>query len=299
MDCFLLDKIASVENGILATILSTEGHTYKKRGAKALFAAGNPHALHGNLGSLCVDQEITRAGAEAWRQGKPRMITVDTSKEEDADFGYGTYCGGVIELLLEPVGDAQRDAYLQLRPRLTSGQTTWLVHDLASGHLTLETIAPAEREGVLVEKIQPLRRLFLFGATPLASAIIRVLRDSRFDVHVIDWRTDLLDRARETAGVTIHEDDFPFDESAAVILLSHSFHRDKVALRHALDAGAAWVGMLSSRKRRDRMYEELVAEGVDAKTLERVSSPAGVDIGATTDTEIAVSIVAELIGSVG
>jgi len=298
MNCFLLDKIDAVENGILATILSTEGHTYKKRGSKALYAAGNPHAFHGNLGSLCVDQDITRAGEEAAREGTPRVITVDTSSEEDAELGYGTYCGGKMELLLEPIGDAQREIYRQLRPRLSGSEATWLVHNLTSGALTLETTSPKAKDGALVEKIQPLRRLFLFGATPLATSIIRVLNDSSFDVHVVDWRTDLLERCRNTEGVTAHEDDVPFEEGSAVLLLSHSFHRDKAALRNAIEAGASWIGMLSSRKRRDRMFEELVSEGVNKNALERVSSPAGIDIGAVSDAEIAVSIVAELIRSV-
>ena len=65
MNLSLLDEIEKVETGILATILETEGHTYKKKSDKALFAADGPFPVYGNLGSLCVDQEIVLRGREA------------------------------------------------------------------------------------------------------------------------------------------------------------------------------------------------------------------------------------------
>ncbi len=98
MNFSLLDKIESTDNGFLATVLGTEGHTYKKRGARALFAPDHTAPVWGNLGSLCVDQELVRAGGEALAEEKPRMLEIDTSKARDIDFGYGTYCGGQMNI---------------------------------------------------------------------------------------------------------------------------------------------------------------------------------------------------------
>jgi xanthine dehydrogenase accessory factor len=77
--------------------------------------------------------------------------------------------------------------------------------------------------------------------------------------------------------------------------MSHHFNRDKAVLEAALARGCAFVGMLSSRTRRDRMFEELRQGGVANADVEGVSSPIGLDIGGRSDAEIAVAIAAQLV----
>ena len=80
-----------------------------------------------------------------------------------------------------------------------------------------------------------------------------------------------------------------------MLLLSHNFERDKTALKAALAARCAYIGLLSSKVRRDQLYEDLIAEGVAAKDLTGVFCPIGADIKGRSDPEIAVSIAAELV----
>lgn len=295
MNFSLLDKIDSVPTGILATILRTEGHTYKKRGARAFFAAGAHAPLWGNLGSVCVDQELVRQGGEALEQGKPRTVRIDTSEVEDADFGYGTYCGGVMEVLIEPVSDPHKQAFRELRARLEAGRASWLVHDLDTGELSVASEEPSSGDRSFVEPIPPLVPLYLFGATPLARRLVAVLDDMDYRVHVADWREDYLSRFAGVDGVTVHLDRLPLAAGSWVLLLSHHYHRDKDALKAALSRGCAFVGMLSSRTRRDQMFDDLRRDGVGQAELDRVASPAGLDIGARSDAEIAVAIAAQLV----
>ena len=142
MNFSLLDKIDEVSGGILATILKTEGSSYKKEGAKALFVVDDPFPRHGNLGSLCVDQHILSTGKAALETGKPRIITIDTTTPEDIHFGYGTYCGGVMKILLEPVIDAHRQVYRALARHLENNEPVYLVHDLHSGTLSIVRTEP-------------------------------------------------------------------------------------------------------------------------------------------------------------
>jgi xanthine dehydrogenase accessory factor len=295
MNFSLLDKIDSVRGGILATILHTEGHTYKKRGARALFAAGGGAPLWGNLGSVCVDQELLRQGGEALADGLPRKVRIDTSKVEDADFGYGTYCGGVMDVLIEPITDAHRNAYRDLRARLKLRQTTWLTHDLETGELGVAGAEPAPDERLFVELIPPLTPLYVFGATPLVHRLVSALDDMDYEIHVMDWRSDYLDGFAGVDGVASHLDEYPFGGDAWVLIMSHHYHRDKALLREALSRGCPFVGMLSSRTRRDQMYGDLRQEGTASRDLDRVSSPLGLDIGGRSDAEIAVAIAAELV----
>jgi xanthine/CO dehydrogenase XdhC/CoxF family maturation factor len=298
MNFSLLDKIDAIRGGILTTILRTEGHTYKKQGARALFAPGAPrgHApVWGNLGSVCVDQELVRQGGEATADGKPRTVRIDTSEVEDADFGYGTFCGGVMEVLIEPITDAHKTVYQELRRRLESGLHSWLVHDLDTGELSVEDSEPTTDDRTFAEEIPPLVPLCMFGATPLAHRLVELLDDMDYRLRVIDWRQDYLDGFAGIDGVTSHLDEMTFEKDTIVLIMSHHYHRDKAVLEEALSRHCAFVGMLSSKTRRDQMYEDLRQDGVAAADLKRVCSPVGLDIGGRSDAEIAVAIAAQLV----
>ena len=297
MNYSLLDKIVSADGGFLATILKTEGHTYRKAGARALFYDGDPIPVHGNLGSLCADQEIVDAGRAACRAARPRVVRIDTTGDDDADLGYGTFCGGVMEVLIEPVAKAHRSVYSDVRARLERGEVCHLVHDLVTGDLAVtdEAAPGAER---YVEAVTPPWRVVLFGATPLARRLAAILDDSEFDVHITDWRSAFLERCEHLDARCRHLDSFPVARGAFAVIVSHSYRRDQEALRAALDADCAFVGLLSSRPRRERMFAELAAAGVAPAALARVSSPVGLDLGSRDDAEIAVAIAAEVIRAV-
>jgi xanthine dehydrogenase accessory factor len=295
MNFSLLDKIAAVEDGLLVTVLHTEGHTYKKTGAKALFAVGKTNPVWGNLGSLCVDQELLRQGGAAHADGKPRIVEIDTRDEKDVDFGYGTYCGGLMRILLEPVSDEHKTVYRELRLHLESRRQAYIAHDYETGDVTISDSEPDPRDGLFVEAFSPLQPLFVFGATPLTHRLAQCLEDMEYEFHVIDWRQDYLDAFHDIEGVTVHLDEYTLDEHSFILILSHDFRKDKAALEEALTSKCAYVGMLSSRSRRDKIYQELRDEGVTAEDLDRVSSPVGIDIGGRTDPEIAIAIAAELV----
>jgi xanthine dehydrogenase accessory factor len=295
MNFSLLDKIEAAENGVLATVLHTEGHTYKKRGAKALFVLGEPAPVWGNLGSLCVDQELVRQGRESLADGKPRRVEIDTTEAEDVDFGYGVYCGGVMRILVEAITEAHKPVYRELRKCLAERRRTFLVHELDTGGIRLDETEPKPSEDLFVEAFDPLQPLFVFGATPLTRRLLQHLDDTGFEPHVIDWRSDYLDGFRDLDGVTLHLDEYTFEADAFVLIQSHHFRRDKELLKDALAKGCPYVGMLSSRSRRDEMYRELRREGVSGEDLDRVSSPVGIDIGGRSDPEIAIAIAAELV----
>ncbi len=89
-------------------------------------------------------------------------------------------------------------------------------------------------------------------------------------------------------GLEINEDSY-------IVLVTRGHVHDKTVLGQALRTHAGYIGMIGSRKKRDTVYEELSMEGFSRDEFDRVYSPIGLDIGAETPEEIAVSIVAELI----
>lgn len=296
MNAALLDHIENTTKGILATILRTEGHTYKKAGEKALFLVDNPFAVYGNLGSLCVDQDIVRVGKEAYAARKPQVVKIDTSDPSDIHLGYGTYCGGMMEILLEPISEAHKVVYRELGARLDKKDTVYLRHHLRSGDISIWDTLPERNADLYVEEVAPRLDLFMVGATPLARQLIPYLADMNFRLHIVDWRAGHLEKFEGTRDLILHDNEYPFDSRSLVLILTHSFERDKEVLKTALAKACAYVGLLSSKSRRDTLFETLAGEGVSVRDLGRVSSPVGIDLHAKTDPEIAIGIAAEIVG---
>ncbi len=303
MHIMLLEAIDRVERGLLATILASKGHTYKKVGEKAFYEVGGLLPIYGNIGAGCMDQEIMSQGKGAYADSRPRIVRIDTSEPTDIVFGYGTFCGGVIEVLIEPVFDAQKAVYRELKDRLEEPESPgrqdpfYLVHDLETGELSLLVEEPRVREKRFVETIVPPIPLYLFGATPLAFQVVKFLEEMDFRIHVIDWRESYIEKFETMQHVRRHSEIDSFPDGAYVLVMSHYFERDRDILGLALRHRCPYVGLLSSRKRRDTIFEELAADGIPDEALKRVSSPAGIDIRSVTDPEIAISIVAELVAT--
>ena len=157
---------------------------------------------------------------------------------------------------------------------------------------------------IFVEPILPPADLYIFGAGHVAASLYRVAGIAGFDVTIIDDREAYANRERfPEAHEVIAED---FDKAAAKLLPSESSyivivtrgHRDDMRmLRWAVQTPARYVGMIGSKRKTITIFKELQAEGLSAHLFNRVHAPVGLDIGAITPEEIAVSITAELIAA--
>ena len=295
MNSFLFEQIDKATDAILVTVLSTEGHSYKKQGDKALYVAGEPLPVYGNLGTTCVDPHIIKAGELARRNGKPTRISVDTTDPTDIHLGTGTYCGGRVDLLIEPILQTHKKIYRRARARLADDEEVTIAHDMSTGEINLTGPTNESNADTYVETLRPASRLSIFGATPLARHIVRLLDDTDFSIHVSDWRAGYLSSLADLPRVTFHLDEWAVDAETYALVMSHSYERDLGSLRVAMAEGCRFVGLLSSRARRERMFAELTSEGISSDALKNVMSPVGLPIHGRSDAEIALSIVAQLV----
>jgi len=155
---------------------------------------------------------------------------------------------------------------------------------------------------VLLEPVAAKSLLFVFGAGHVSMQIVPLAARVGFQVVVIDDRGVFADPRRfpEAAEVRC----IPFegvmerltvDGASFVVIVTRGHMGDKAVLAQALKTEVRYIGMIGSRKKRDLIYQALLAEGFTQQDLDRVHSPIGIEIGAETPAEIAVSIVAELI----
>lgn len=162
-----------------------------------------------------------------------------------------------------------------------------------------------EAEGgvpVFWEPLFPSEVLYLFGAGHISTFVAPLASMVGFRVVVIDDREEYANRERfpsaeEILVLSPQEaiDRIRLDSASYVAVITRGHIHDTAVLREVVRGKAAYVGMIGSRRKRAVVYRALMKEGVPRDVLERVHCPIGLDIGAETPEEIAVSIVAELI----
>jgi len=154
---------------------------------------------------------------------------------------------------------------------------------------------------VYIEPVLPTPDLYLLGAGHVSAEVARIALLTGFRVHVVDDR-DKFANAERFPGADIVVDDIagwlkatPLPHGAYVVVVTRGHRHDYDAMRELVGRQTRYLGLIGSRAKVLRVFEALEAEGADPARLAVVHAPIGLDIGAVTPAEIAVSIVAELI----
>ena len=162
-------------------------------------------------------------------------------------------------------------------------------------------MASSKVSEVFVEPVVSNPVLYIFGGGHVSRQIVPLAARVGFKVVVVDDREEFT-RPEDLPGAEVYQlpfdgvmDKFPVDEDSYLVIVTRGHIHDKNVLAQALKTNAKYVGMIGSRRKRNIIYQKLLEQGFTREDLERVYSPIGLDIGAETPEEIAVSIVAELI----
>lgn len=155
---------------------------------------------------------------------------------------------------------------------------------------------------IFIEPVLPAALLYIFGAGHVALELSKAARNAGFDVIVADDRDTYANRERFPAAREVIAEDFDRamdrlspSESSFIVIVTRGHHDDMRVLRHAVQTRARYIGMVGSKRKAITVYRALLEEGLKPELFDRVYSPVGLDIGATTPEEIAVSILAEII----
>jgi xanthine dehydrogenase accessory factor len=155
---------------------------------------------------------------------------------------------------------------------------------------------------IFIEPLLPTPLLYLFGAGHVSFELFKTAKNAGFDVVVADDREAYANPERFPGARQVIARDFAEAlaelaprESAYIIIATRGHRDDMRILRWAVQTPAHYIGMIGSRRKAITVMRELIAEGLKPELFDRVYSPIGLDIGAATPEEIAVSILAELI----
>ena len=204
----------------------------------------------------------------------------------------GTIGGGCVEA---EVWQAAREVIAQEKPRTLSfdlNQNPKYDTGLVCGG-TLE---------IFIEPVLPVPLLYIFGAGHVAFELFKAARNAGFDCIVTDDRDTYANAERFPGARAVIARDFDEtlkeitpSESSYIVICTRGHRDDMRILRWAVQTPARYIGMIGSRRKAITVFRELTQEGLNPELFDRVHSPIGLDIGAVTPEEIAVSILAELI----
>ena len=252
-----------------------------------------------------MNQEVFAAVADALDRGEPAALvtivstTGSTPQRVGAKmlvFGdgrmVGTIGGGCYEN--DAFGKA-REAILHRRPQL--------VHYELSDDFAQETgLICGGQMDVYIEPIEPSPELFVVGAGHVGFHLANLAHEVGFRVHVVDDREKFANRERFPHAAEVVSEDIPawiaraaLPSHAYVVIVTRGHTNDLEALRALAPRDLRYLGLIGSRAKVARIYDELLSSAIPADVLRQVHAPIGLDIGAVTPQEIAVSILAELI----
>lgn len=243
---------------VVATLVAARGSAPRPIGSR--LAISERGELAGSVSGGCVESEVAELAREVFASGEPRNVTYGIT--DDQAFSVGLPCGGEIDVVVERARLDDLDRF--------QGESPY--------------------------------RLLVFGAVDVAEALCRAAGELGWKTVVADPRSRFATRARLPSPDELLAEwpdevlarEQP-DESTAVVVLAHEDKFDIPALVGALRSDAFYVGALGARRNQERRRARLLEEGLSEDEIDQIAGPTGLDVGAETPAETAVSILAEIL----
>ncbi|MEM6660881.1 MAG: XdhC family protein [Pseudomonadota bacterium] len=295
----------------LATVIETWGSAPRPVGAQ--LAVSGDAELVGSVSGGCVEAAVVAEALDALETGTSQILTFGVS-DEDA-FAVGLTCGGTIRVMVEPVGGenglapvllsdvcaarAERSAIAVLtdtstwvRKRLDFSDAPSVFGDGRSGFLS--------DDQVFTWLSNPPLRLAIVGGAHIAQPLVQMAKMTGYDVTVIDPRDAFASETRfpDVPLLNLWPDqaleEHGLDHRTALVTLTHDPKLDDPAIRAALRSDVFYIGCLGSTRTHAKRVARLSDDGFSEAEIARLDAPVGLNIGAKSPAEIAVSIMAEL-----
>ncbi len=303
----------------LATVIDVKRSAPRPPGAK--MAINDRGEVSGAVSGGCVEGSVVEAAQEVLAGAQPRVVRYGIEDEQAWDVGLP--CGGEIAVWI------QADPHPGFARLAREDRRGALVTDLGSGERWLVTadgpapsgLDPEALEGaedlmwrerselttlgdreLFIDVTHPAPRLLAVGAVDFARQLCRVARATGWRPYVIDPRGFFATATRfpdaEEVVAAWPQEGFArlgIDRATAIAILTHDPKLDDAALMAALESEASYIGAMGSRRAQARRRERLVEHGVSEEAMARISAPIGLDLGALTAEETALSIMSEIV----
>jgi xanthine dehydrogenase accessory factor len=334
----LLEHVDSGLDAVLVTVTDVTGNAYRRPGAKMLVPDDGSEV--GNITAGCLEDEVRALAAEVVTSGQSRTETFDLMEDDDV-WGLGVGCNGIIDILLEPIGEGhtpmtrtddagpvaavlvlddadhvsqfQRYHYRTADDAFVEDEVpAWLADGVREPARrlaergkadTIEVEGPREPVDVFVDGIAPPSRLVVLGTGGDVRPVLELGNRCGFRTTLVGFRGadataerfPAADQVVSTSPADVREA-VDFDGDTYVVVMTHNFVDDRLALGELRETPVPYIGLLGPRDRFEQMrdrFDEADAT-LSSADLDRIYTPAGLDLGGGSPHQIALSILAEV-----
>ena len=326
----------------LATVVRVEGSSYRQPGARMLVTSnGN---LTGAISGGCLEGDALRKALLCISQKQNKLITYDTSSDDDAEFGVQLGCNGIVHILFEYIDFRHADNPVELLSRVAGkrcesvtltvfspdrnrqqpgtilyckDEVNLYVADARYKSLIAQSIETLFQRRAAIKEIEidgenfhglfqfhePALSLVIAGAGNDVMPLVSIASAVGWDVTVADGRASHARVLRFPAAAKVLNlkaqnvlEHIEVDARTFFVLMTHNYQYDLVLLKQLLRSNVAYIGILGPKSKFQRMEDDLLAERIFISDADkqRIFNPVGLDIGAETSEEIAISVIAEI-----
>ena len=325
----------------LAIVVKVEGSSYRQPGARMLVTEDGE--LTGAISGGCLEGDALRKALLAINQQQNKLITYDTSNEDDVEFGVQLGCNGIIHILFEYVDSTKANNPIHLLQQLEKERkdaviitlfsqnrqsvqpgtvlfdrvNTTIMADYPYDILAVESkkVLDAKTSMIkkvtvknvayeaLVEYVAPPVSLIISGAGNDVKPIVEMASLLGWEITVVDGRATHATTKRFQKANTVYVakpeeviKNIVMDDRTFFIMMTHNYKYDLSMLKLLVQTECEYIGILGPKTKLNRMLNDLKDNGIQLtkKQLDRIYGPVGLDIGAETSEEIAVSVIAEV-----
>ena len=306
---------------VVATVVASRGSTPRTVGSKMVVYEDGK--ISGSIGGGPIEGDVIEHAMRVFNS-KRGIITSYDLREDGLSGDLDLICGGHMQIMLEYVdtGRENEQFYWAVCQKIEKEEPFLLQKRLkeVDGGIDLERAiqeiadpAAATKlkpslhnsgQGLeFVEPVLPQQTAYIVGGGHVSKEIATLTKQIGMKTLIFDDRTAFANDSRfpEADGIYVCPEyadifePFKITSNSYIIIVTRGHSYDKEVLSQALKTGAGYIGMMGSRKKRNTIYDALIAEGFVSEQLDRVHCPIGLEIKAETPAELAVSIVAELI----
>ncbi|WP_166964260.1 XdhC family protein [Yeosuana marina] len=310
-DNYLLAKKQGLKS-VLATVVDLEGSSYRKPGVRMLILENGK--MIGAVSGGCVEKDILRESESVFKTGNPKMMTYDGR--------YRLGCEGILYILIEPFNPhleffngftnclKDRESFQiksyyskEIGEHASIGSVVFFKNN---HHLLSKSLKINNEDLVFEEELKPCFKLMIFGTEHDSVRLCKLAHYTGWDVTVISGPLEsktIEDFPGATAFFSVSPDALELhsiDNQTAIVLMTHNFSNDLKYLLELKDSKPAYLGILGPSNRREKLLSQFLeyCPEVDEAFIENIHAPAGLNLGAETPQEIAISIVSEILSVV-
>ena len=330
----------------LASVVYLDGSSYRRPGARMLI--NDEGMLTGAISGGCLEGDALRKALLVIVQQHSKLVTYDTTDEDDVSVGVQLGCAGIIQVLFEPIDlNAEINPITLLQKAIAKRQKSILVTLFSTEEknkpqvgtcllieedntLTGDIPFTGIKEGVMkdvkmamktqessfknynsegqtitafIEFLHPPISLVVVGAGNDAIPLVNIADIIGWETRVVDGRNTHAkpERFVSACQVLVSKpenvlEQIPIDKQTVFVLMTHNYNYDLAMLKALLDRNVIYIGLLGPKKKLERMLGELKDKGIELteKQLSSIYGPVGLEIGAETAEEIALSIISEI-----